>query len=185
MSKINLNALQLQEMTASYSEISINSQSSPDIDSKFNICTNSKNIDGSNIIDVRPDQLNLKDLDNRYSTAADYSQKNYQKTLNYLQSEGTVMKDGNLVLFVAEDLENKIKLSSPIGKKADNTISLENSSNLMYKQTTTIQAPSLDQNILNELENEARKIATSVDCITENLAAILHSVCQHFITTLL
>jgi BLOC-1 related complex subunit 6 len=42
------------------------------------------------------------------------------------------------------------------------------------------QVTSVDPNILNDLEAEARKIATSVDTLTENLAGILHSVNKIF-----
>jgi BLOC-1 related complex subunit 6 len=46
----------------------------------------------------------------------------------------------------------------------------------LYRQALMPQVTSVDPNILNDLEAEARKIATSVDTLTENLAGILHSV---------
>lgn len=38
------------------------------------------------------------------------------------------------------------------------------------------QLPCVDPGVLNELESEVRKVATSVDTLTENLAGILRSV---------
>lgn len=106
--------------------------------------------------------------------------------MGYLRLEaGTVMQDGDMVLFVAEDLENKIKLSSPItsstSSKKSGELSFSGSSRsstpCLYRQALNPQLPlPADHNVLNELELEARKIATSVDSLTENLAAILHSV---------
>lgn len=88
------------------------------------------------------------------------------------------MQDGDMVLFVAEDLENKIKLSSPVTKKGETPSfpGSRSSTPCLYRQALTPQVPLLDHNVLNELEMEARKVATSVDALTENLAAILHSV---------
>ena len=171
-------------MTASYSEISFDSQSSPPVSELRSLLDSpdisngvylTEGFDKANI-GTRPDCLDLKGDEVGRS---DGDLANYQKAMGFLQSEGTVMKDGDLVLFVAEDLETKIKLSSPITKKGDNSPFLEsrNSTPCLYRQALTPQLPALDHNILNELENEARKVATSVDSITENLAAILHSVC--------
>lgn len=83
-----------------------------------------------------------------------------------------------MVLFVAEDLETKIKLSSPVTKKGETPSfpGSRSSTPCLYRQALTPQMPFLDHNVLNELEMEARKMATSVDTLTENLSAILHSV---------
>ncbi|XP_014226294.1 BLOC-1-related complex subunit 6 [Trichogramma pretiosum] len=173
----------LQEMTASYSEISFDSQSSsssPDVDVNSLIHSSEMNKYSPNdtiksgIVGNRPDCLNLS-RKNEQTTDSKFA--NYQKSLDYLQSEGTVTKEGDMVSFVAGDLENKIKLSSPVTRKGDSMMSLEprNAVSYLYRQALTPQLPCSDHNILNELENEARKVATSVDSITENLAAILHS----------
>jgi hypothetical protein len=172
-------------MTASYSEISFDSQLSPS-DSDLKLLTNLPSTSNKSLTDYfdktstsgnRPDCLNLKN-DGELDIKSNCNKKSYGQAIDYLQSEGTVIKDGNLVLFVTEDLENKIRLSSPITKKGDTQFILEsrNSACGLYRQALTPQLPLLDHNILNELENEARKVATSVDSITENLAAILHSV---------
>ena len=174
-------------MTASYSEISFDSQSSPPI-SELRSLAGSPDIDNGKLLrdalersDVnagRPDRLSLKNGRQSSQEEGDFDPPSYNKAIRYLQLEGTVMQEGDMVLFVAEDLENKIKLSSPVTKKGD-TPSFSGSrspTTCLYRQALTPQLPLLDHNVLNELEMEARKIATSVDSLTENLAAILHSV---------
>lgn len=178
-------------MTTSYSEISNDSHSSPPTSgnrsspvtpsssSDLNLAEGFDKKSTTSTGSIRPDCLNLtnsEDYYKRLSTALDA--ENYQKAINFLQNEGTVMNDGNMILFVTENLENKIKSSSPMAKKGDTSSYSEsrNSTPSLYKQTLLPQLPVLDHNVLNELENEARKVATSVDSITENLAAILHSV---------
>ncbi|XP_043499260.1 BLOC-1-related complex subunit 6 isoform X2 [Polistes fuscatus] len=176
----------MHEMTASYSEISFDSQSSPpvselrsliespDIDGKYlGECLEKMNGIGGN----RPDQLDLRSRDSSPNEEEDLDPPSYHKAMGYLQLEGTVMQDGDMVLFVTEDLENKIKLSSPVTKKGETPSfpGSRSSTPCLYRQALTPQLPLLDHNVLNELEMEARKIATSVDALTENLAAILHS----------
>ncbi|KZC11685.1 Uncharacterized protein C17orf59 like protein [Dufourea novaeangliae] len=176
----------LHEMTASYSEISFDSQSSPPI-SELRSLIDSPDIDGTkfledslekmNAVGGRPDQLNLQNRGDSPVEDEDIDPPSYHKAIGYLQLEGTVMQDGDMVLFVAEDLENKIKLSSPVTKKGETPSfpGSRSSTPCLYRQALTPQLPLLDHNILNELEMEARKVATSVDALTENLAAILHS----------
>lgn len=81
------------------------------------------------------------------------------ETMDFLNNlGGTVTKSGNMVTFVAEDLESKLKQTSP---------------------TTPVRPLGrfvLDANLLNDLEFEARNIATSVDTLSENLSGVLHSM---------
>lgn len=124
-------------MTASYTEISFNTQSSePDDsileDSNITGCLQElETVIGPNEIksdseeqvcsdfkkcDERPSQLFLFNDQESLSEESDNQPKH--KALGYLnQLNGTVIQEGDMVLFVAEDLENKIKLSSPVGKK--------------------------------------------------------------------
>lgn len=173
-------------MTASYSEISFDSQSSPPM-SELRSLIESPDLDGAkyltdslekmNVTGGRPDQLDLKNREDSPAEEDDLDPPSYRKAIGYLQLEGTVMQDGDMVLFVAEDLENKIKLSSPVTKKGETPSfpGSRSSTPCLYRQALTPQLPLLDHNVLNELEMEARKVATSVDALTENLAAILHS----------
>ncbi|XP_012220578.1 BLOC-1-related complex subunit 6 isoform X1 [Linepithema humile] len=176
----------LHEMTASYSEISFDSQSSPPI-SELRSLIDSPDIDSGKFLDDnldkiggtshRPDQLDLKSRSGSPIEDDNLDLPNYHKAMGYLQLEGRVMQDGDMVLFVTEDLENKIKLSSPVTKKGDTPSfpGSRSSTPCLYRQALTPQLPSLDHNVLNELEMEARKVATSVDALTENLAAILQN----------
>ncbi|XP_015605838.1 BLOC-1-related complex subunit 6 isoform X2 [Cephus cinctus] len=176
----------LHEMTASYSEISFDSQSSPPI-SELRSLVESPDLDDDKFLGDalekidsggnRPDRLDLRSGGASPDEDEDLDPPSYHKAIGYLQLEGTVMQDGDMVLFVAEDLENKIKLSSPVTKKGETPSfpGSRSSTPCLYRQALTPQLPLLDHNVLNELEMEARKIATSVDSLTENLAAILHS----------
>lgn len=136
-----------QQMTASYSEISFKSGLSPENDVNFSLA-------------LEQEAENLK----RPATLCDRSNKH----LGALTLEGTVHIEGNMTHFVAEDLEYKIKLSSPQAKKSEGGV--------MYKQLSTPQVGNVDINFLNDLESEAQHLATSVDNLTENLCGILHSV---------
>ncbi|XP_012280198.1 BLOC-1-related complex subunit 6 isoform X2 [Orussus abietinus] len=175
----------LHEMTASYSEISFDSQSSPP-NSELRSLIESPDLEAGKYLisdlekdgaSSRPDRLELRSGGTSPEEDEDLDPPSYHKALGYLQLEGTVMQDGDMVLFVTEDLENKIKLSSPVTKKGDTPSfpGSRSSTPCLYRQALTPQLPLLDHNVLNELEMEARKVATSVDSLTENLAAILHS----------
>lgn len=72
--------------------------------------------------------------------------------------EGTVTKNGDMVTFVAEDLENKLKQTSP------------------SMPVRPLGRFVLDVNLLNDLEFEARNIAASVDTLTETLSGVLHNM---------
>lgn len=55
--------------------------------------------------------------------------------------------------------------------------------NILQRQLLTPQLGQLDTGLLNDLEFEARKVATSIDNLTENLCGILHSVRRKTILT--
>ncbi|XP_075218360.1 BLOC-1 related complex subunit 6 isoform X2 [Lycorma delicatula] len=193
-------------MTASYTEISFNTQSSEPDDSilednnisgclqELELATGHNEIKSDceeqvsaehpikceEQLHERPSRLSLfNDQDNLTGESDDNLPKH--KAVGYLnQLNGTVIQEGELVLFVAEDLENKIKLSSPVGKKDDalppfGSVSSWSNSTWLYRQSLMNQFPVIDASILNDLEDEVGRIATSVDSLTENLAEILHS----------
>lgn len=70
--------------------------------------------------------------------------------------------------FVANDLEYKIKISSPVGSNQP--------LNSLPKQFSSSLPPQLDSNVLNDLEIEAQYLAANIDNLTENLANLLHSI---------
>jgi len=88
--------------------------------------------------------------------------------IDKLAMEGTLMKDGNMVHFIAKNLETKIRLSSP-------EVS-DPSSVLRSPPENQVPVTYLDPTCLLLLEREARNIATSVDGLTEHLAVSLHTI---------
>lgn len=92
------------------------------------------------------------------------AKKLFNKAKNWvgdLSLDGVVAQEGQQVTYVAQDLAEKIKLSSP-NKSVDDED--------FYNDPSDINS------VVNELEVEAKKLATSLDQVTENLTGILHSV---------
>jgi hypothetical protein len=198
VSTIDMYDERFNEMTASYSEISFDSQNSPpDVSISENRslaaspgssdmdCGGKKgatekssrfNVTGQDGDSKRPDKLDLR-RSSHYSASNIDSNSSHQP-MDDLCLEGTVTKEGDMVLFVAEDLETKIKLSSPVTKKGDTPPfpGSRISTPCLYRQALMPQLPIIDPNVLNDLEIEVRRVATSVDTLTENLAGILRSV---------
>jgi hypothetical protein len=194
VSTIDMYDERLHEMTASYSEISFDSQNSPpDVSvsenrsvtaspesSDFDFACKKVAAEKSRRFQEsvqdgdskRPDKLDLR-RSNHYSDG-----NSFHQPMDDLCLEGTVTKEGDMVLFVAEDLETKIKLSSPVTKKGDTPPfpGSRISTPCLYRQALMPQLPVIDPNVLNDLEMEVRRVATSVDTLTENLAGILRSV---------
>ncbi|KAJ8878916.1 hypothetical protein PR048_019519 [Dryococelus australis] len=170
----------LNEMTASYSEISFDSQTPPDIVSDFegSLVSPADFLERGRFDDTfqdsdskRPDRLDLHEME-----SVDRHNQ-FHQAFQDLNLEGTVTKDGDMVLFVAEDLESKIKLSSPVMKKDSPSFpGSRTSTPCLYRQALMPQLPPIDPGVLNDLEAEVKKVATSVDTLTENLAGILRSV---------
>lgn len=94
------------------------------------------------------------------------------------QMDGTFAREGNLTHFVAENLEQKIKLSSPVTGKCASSSKLNTpSANLLPKNfMLPPHLTQVDSNVLNDIEIEASYLAASVDNLTENLQSLLHSV---------
>ncbi|XP_059607853.1 BLOC-1-related complex subunit 6 [Phlebotomus argentipes] len=96
--------------------------------------------------------------------------------------EGTVSMDGNMTHFITENLEHKIKLSSPIAKsrespRGDSRDSTPSTSGFQFGRPGGYLLPSeIDSNVLNDVEMEAQYLAASVDNLTENLCNLLHSI---------
>lgn len=81
--------------------------------------------------------------------------------------------DNNMKHYIAEDLEYKIKISSPASSSAQaNQQSFSN----LPKQLSNSLPPQLDSNVLSDIEIEAQYLAANVDSLTENLQNLLHSI---------
>lgn len=99
-----------------------------------------------------------------------------------LDIDGHVRYEGDMTHYVADDLEFKIKLSSPIAKRGETPVFGSSSasrsstpSGKLYKQILAPQIGQIDITVLHDLEYEAQRIAQSVDNLIENLSSILHS----------
>ena len=113
------------------------------------------------------------------------ARKLFNKARNWvgdLSLEGIVSQEGQQVTYVTQDLTEKIKLASPTKTKdtADSSSVDVPRSDVEGRKMDTVSvtgSTSDDLNIIiNEIELEAKKLASSVDTLTENLTGILHSV---------
>lgn len=106
----------------------------------------------------------------------------YDKSFPY-DLEGTVRREGDMTHYVAENLEYKIKLASPVAKREMNQqmCSSKNSTpststGIIQKHFLQSQLAQIDSNVLSDIEIDAQYLAASVDNLTENLYNLLHSI---------
>ncbi|XP_019868529.1 BLOC-1-related complex subunit 6 [Aethina tumida] len=163
-----------QQMTASYSEISFKSELSPEYELQ-SLSLNQTTFD-PNPIPI-PSADNLRQRPDTLSCDRNIT----SKALGPLNLDGTVHVEGNMTHFVAEDLEYKIKLSSPVTRKGDTPPLGSNNSRTctpssLYRQLLVPQVSQFDTALINDLECEAQRMATSIDNLIENLSGILHSI---------
>lgn len=99
-----------------------------------------------------------------------------------LDMDGHVRYENDMTHYVADNLEFKIKLSSPINRRGETPVFGSSSasrsstpSGKLYRQLLAPQIGQIDITVLNDLEYEAQRIAQSVDNLIENLSSILHS----------
>ncbi|KAI5701433.1 hypothetical protein M8J76_002615 [Diaphorina citri] len=131
----------MREMTASYSEIS---QSCSSIE----------------------DDKTEKGADRQYCDLQDFSlleETRGQPNEFFTNLDGTVEKEGDNLVYIAQDLESKLKLSSPTADKS-------------LLPDAGIVKTLIESNVLNNIETEASRIAHSVDMLTENLVSVLESI---------
>lgn len=93
-----------------------------------------------------------------------------------LQGSGTVTRQGDIISFVADDLHSKIKLSSPVSKTMVSFPGSRSSTPSLLRTALDPQVPPIDPSTINDIEQHARHIATSVDTLIENLTGTLHSI---------
>lgn len=101
--------------------------------------------------------------------------------------------DTNMTHFVADNLEYKIKIASPVSKKDMSEFGVSQTSietgQLPTKSAAAVvlqhqfltSMPQIDANVLNDIEIEAQYLAANIDNITENLCNLLHSVRKYLI----
>ncbi|KAI9557500.1 hypothetical protein GHT06_017328 [Daphnia sinensis] len=89
-------------------------------------------------------------------------------SIQNLAVEGTVVKEGDMIHFIAKNLESKIRLSSPDISEASQIVS--------QSDVAKHGQPTPESTFLAQLERDARSIAASVDGLTEHLAVSLHTI---------
>jgi len=99
---------------------------------------------------------------------------NLEEILSCLQ--GLVLRDGDMVSFVAENLQEKIKMASPVLKKEDGSSSSRSGSPSLYRQSFTPLLPPVDSAAIQQLELHCQKVASMLDTTAENLTGTLHSI---------
>ncbi|XP_073841864.1 BLOC-1-related complex subunit 6-like isoform X1 [Musca autumnalis] len=126
------------------------------------------------------------DEENSKSSSYDNSSKTPKRPQSLLSDvipyelEGTENSEGQMRHFVAENLEEKLRLASPQAgdESHQSTPCASISGNVgmtkQFFQTPII--PQIDANVLNDIEIEAQYLAASVDNLTENLCNLLHSI---------
>lgn len=155
LADIDLEDNEVSQMTASYSEISFHSDHGQGSETK-----------------PMPGPSRPYDLP---------SVKNRKHEKLPLDMDGHVRYENDMTHYVADDLEFKIKLSSPITKRGEtpvfgsNSASRSSTPGKLYRQILAPQIGQIDITVLNDLEHEAQRIAQSVDNLIENLSSILHS----------
>nr|SVE76709.1 EOG090X0FS7 [Daphnia longispina] len=92
-------------------------------------------------------------------------------SIQNLAIEGTILKEGDMIHFIAKNLETKIRLSSPDISESSQLLGAQSE---LSKQGQLFAAP--ESTFLAQLERDARGIAASVDGLTEHLAVSLHTI---------
>jgi len=96
------------------------------------------------------------------------AKKLFDKARNWvgdLSLEGVVVQEGQQLTYVTQDLSEKIKLATPTNEAP---VSFDYGPSL--NNTDDLNA------VINEIELEAKRLASSIDTLTENLTGILHSL---------
>lgn len=111
--------------------------------------------------------------------------KNHITLAAFPHGSVSIDDDTNMTHFVADNLEYKIKIASPVSKKEIPEFGASQSSTAVLESTGAAAVlqrqfltsmPQIDANVLNDIEIEAQYLAANIDNITENLCNLLHSV---------
>ncbi|XP_075161680.1 BLOC-1 related complex subunit 6 [Haematobia irritans] len=132
--------------------------------------------------------------ENSKSSSCDNSNKTPKRPQSLLSDaipyelEGSENSEGQMRHFVAENLEEKLRLASPQNDMFDfhdstsqntpcaNTGESATVTGMTKQFFQTPLIPQIDANVLNDIEIEAQYLASSLDNLTENLSNLLHSI---------
>ncbi|XP_018580250.1 BLOC-1-related complex subunit 6 isoform X2 [Anoplophora glabripennis] len=141
-----------QQMTQSYSEISFKSGHSPENEVSLPL-----SLDASPLLEhIRQRPMTLPCEKNLPSS----------KPLAPLTLEGTVHVEGNMTHFVTEDLEHKIRLSSPVSKKDAPTGGSSSricTPSPLYRQLLVPQISSITADNVDVYKNAVSKMSDAMD----------------------
>ncbi|XP_014664670.1 PREDICTED: uncharacterized protein LOC106806988 [Priapulus caudatus] len=90
--------------------------------------------------------------------------------------DGMIEKEGDLISFIANDLEEKIKMSSPLLKQEEISFAQPPSSSSSTRSEMNAGIPIIDPQAVVDLELQAHRVADSLHFMMENLSAKLHSM---------
>ncbi|XP_033744876.1 uncharacterized protein DDB_G0284127-like [Pecten maximus] len=121
--------------------------------------------------------------------------ENIEETLlSKSMPQGTIVRKGEMIEFIADDLQEKIRRSSPLTKTDSSGLSsrtsslrsissvnsMSSSSSAMATSSLMQQSPDdippIDASAIMELEAHARRVADSVDLMMGNLRSNLHKM---------
>jgi len=170
-----------QAMTSSYHEIMVNKPSSG----------STSNATTSAASELLPTTEQLEEG----------AKKLFDKARHYwvgdLSREGIVEQEGQQVTYVAQDFTQKIKLTrdaqlqeqipQAATQRHHSTTSISGSEKIPKIGSTTTERSSISSaasvhsaedinTVINDIELEAKKLASSIDTLTENLTGVLHSL---------
>ncbi|XP_050391024.1 uncharacterized protein LOC126810100 isoform X1 [Patella vulgata] len=125
-----------------------------------------------------------------------------QESLSKSLPQGTILRKGDMIEFIADDLQEKIRRSSPMSKTGSSnsrrssvrsTASYSSNTSACTSMATSTASgwsrspsslfqqspddiPPIDPNAIVELENQARRVADDVDLMLGNLRSSLHKM---------
>ncbi|XP_006820501.1 uncharacterized protein LOC100368950 [Saccoglossus kowalevskii] len=127
---------------------------------------------------VRPKDLSGIKPRNEESEGGEWRADPHGSTSGSLPLHGTVIREGDMVSFIADNLEEKIRQSfSPTTSLKSSDSNLSECSRRVQKiakDESTI--PKIDPHILEDLEKQAKKVADNLDLMMGNLKGTLHNM---------
>ncbi|KAK2702006.1 hypothetical protein QYM36_019392 [Artemia franciscana] len=116
--------------------------------------------------DLSPGSSSIESL-----TEHDDRQLGSTETLANLAAHGTITTKGDLVCFVAKNLEEKIRMSSPSDE-------IPTAHQAFLRPSPRVMETSMSQTVefLNKIEGDARRVASAVDSLMEQLGTTLHQI---------
>ncbi|RWS02076.1 uncharacterized protein B4U79_04244 [Dinothrombium tinctorium] len=187
--------IQRDLMTSSYTEISFGEsdcEDQTDIDEHglfSEMCDDRQSVDASGedtrALQIARGSLSLPQLsstivnwserakaeyDAAYGESDEFSSRPITAEPNLPSGSIDYTQDG-MVTFVADDLENKLRLSSPVSSRSYSMISEEN-----IPSSSESSSISINHQFLNEIEKQTQTISENVQSIADHISKYTHNV---------